>query len=45
MDKLEIDKLRNVSSGLSNVKSKVDKWDIGNLKAAPVDLCSKKWCR
>ena len=36
--KLDIDKLKNVPSGLSNLKSKVDKLDIGKLETAPVDL-------
>ena len=38
MDKLDIDKLKNVPSGLSSLKSKVDKSDIGKLETTPVDL-------
>ena len=30
--------LKNVPSGLSSLKSKVDKLDIGKLETAPVDL-------
>ena len=36
--KLDIDKLKNVSSGLSSLKSKVDRLDIGKLETTPVDL-------
>ena len=35
---LNIDKLQNVPSGSSKVKSKVDKLDIGKLETTPVDL-------
>ena len=38
IDKLDIDKLKNVPSNLSNLKSKVDKLDIGKLETTPVDL-------
>ena len=38
IDKLFIDKLKNVPSGLSSLKSEVDKLDIGKLEIAPVDL-------
>ena len=38
MDELDIDKLKNVTSGLSSLKSKVDKSDIGKLETTPVDL-------
>ena len=38
VDKLDIDKLKNVPSNLSNLKSKVDKLDIGKLETTPVDL-------
>ena len=38
LDKLDIDKLKNVSSKLSNLKSKVDKLDADNLVPVPVDL-------
>ena len=35
---LYIDKLQNVPSSSSKVKSKVDKLDIGKLETTPVDL-------
>ena len=35
---MDIDKLKNVPSNLSSLKSKVDKLDIGKLKSPPVDL-------
>ena len=38
VDKLDIDKLKNVPSNLSNLKSKVDKLDIGKLESTAVDL-------
>ena len=38
VDKLDIDKLKNIPSGVSNLKSKVDKLDIGKLETTPVDL-------
>ena len=38
LDKLDIDKLKNVPSGLSNLKGKVDNLDIGKLEITPVDL-------
>ena len=38
VDKLDIDKLKNVPSGLSNLKSKGDKLDIGKLETTSVDL-------
>ena len=38
VDKLDIDKLKNVPSGLSSSKSKVDKLDIDKLETIPVDL-------
>ena len=37
VDKLDIDKLKNVPTNLSNVKSKVDKLDV-DLSAVTVDL-------
>ena len=39
VDKLDIDKFKNIPSGLSNLKSKVDKLDCGKLESTPVDLC------
>ena len=38
VDKLDIDKLKNVPSNLSNLKSKEDKLDVDKLVSAPVDL-------
>ena len=38
VDKLDIDKLKNVSSGLISLKSKVDKLDVDKLVPVPVDL-------
>ena len=38
VDKLDIDKLKNVPIGLSSLKSKVDKLDIRKLETSPVDL-------
>ena len=38
VDKLDIDKLKNVPTNLNNLKSKVDKLDIDKLVPVPVDL-------
>ena len=38
VDKLDIDKLRNVRTILSKVKLKVDKLDVDKLVPVPVDL-------
>ena len=38
VDKLDIDKLKNVPCCLSSLKSKVDKLDIGKLETTLVDL-------
>ena len=38
MHESDIDKLNNLPSGLSSLKSKVDKLDIGKLETTPVDL-------
>ena len=38
VDKLDIDKLKNVPSGLISLKRKVDKLDVDKLVPAPVDL-------
>ena len=38
VDKLDIDKLKNVPSDLYNLKSKVDKLDSDKLVHVPVDL-------
>ena len=38
VDKLDIDKLENVPTGLNSLKSKVDKLDVDKLVPAPVDL-------
>ena len=49
VDKLDVDKLKNVLTSLSNLKSKIDKLDVDNLVPVPVDLSKisdvvKKWC-
>ena len=36
IDNLDIDKLKNVPSGLGSLKSKVDKLDIWKLETSPV---------
>ena len=38
VDKLDIDKLKNVPTNLNNLKSKVDKLDVDKLVPVPVDL-------
>ena len=38
VDKLNINKLTNVPTSLSNLKTKVDDLDVGKLKTVPVDL-------
>ena len=38
VDKLDVDKYKNVPCGLSSLKRKVDKLDIGKLEATAVDL-------
>ena len=38
VDKLDIDKLKNVPTNLRNLKSKVDKLDVDKLVPVPVDL-------
>ena len=38
VDKLEIDKLKNIPSYLSNLNTKVDKLDIGKLQTYSADL-------
>ena len=37
-DKLYIKKLTNVSTSVNNLKTEVDKLDVGKLKTFPVDL-------
>ena len=39
VDKLDIDKLKNVPTNLSNLKSKVDKLDVDKLLTITVNLC------
>ena len=44
-DQLDIGKLRNLTSGLSNFKSKVDKLDTNELETTPLIYnlrCSKR---
>ena len=46
VNKLDIDKFKNIPSNLSNLGSKLDKLDIGKLETTQVDLskrCVKKW--
>ena len=38
IDKLDIEKLKNVPSNLRNLKSKVNKLDVDKLVTIPVDL-------
>ena len=38
LDKLDIDKLKNLPFNLSNLKSKVDKLDVDKLVPVPADL-------
>ena len=38
VDRLDIDKLKNIPTGLSSLRSKVDKLDIGKSETTPVDL-------
>ena len=38
VDKLDIDKIKNIPSNLNNLKSKKDKLDIHKLVLVPVDL-------
>ena len=38
VDKLDIDKLKNMPTNFKNLKSRVDKLDFENLVPAPVDL-------
>ena len=38
VDKLDIDKLKNVPTNLSKLKTKVDKLDVDKLVSVPVDL-------
>ena len=38
VDKLDINKLVNIPSGLNNLKMKVDDLDVSKLKTVPIDL-------
>ena len=38
VDKVDIDKLKDVPVNLSNLKSNLDKFDVDKLVPAPVDL-------
>ena len=38
VDKLDIDKLKNVPTNLSNLKSKADKLDVDKLVPVPIDF-------
>ena len=41
VDKLDIDKLKNVPSTLSNLESKVDELNVDKLVPVPADLSKK----
>ena len=38
VEKLDIDKLKNIPTSCSNLKSKIDKLDVHKLVPVPVDL-------
>ena len=38
VDKLDINKLVNVTTSLNNLKRKLDDLDVGKLKTVPIDL-------
>ena len=38
VDKLDINKLTNVSTSLYNIKTKIDELNVGKLKSVPEDL-------
>ena len=38
VNKIDINKLKNIPKGLNSLKSKVDKLNFGKLETAPVDL-------
>lgn len=38
VDKIDIDKLEQVPSGLSRLKIKVDKLDVGKLNHVPINM-------
>ena len=44
VDELNIDKLKNILSGLDSFKSKVGKLDVDKLAPVPTDLEIIKWC-
>ena len=44
VNKLDINKLKNVRSNLNNLKSKVDKLDVDKLASAPVELSKLSDC-
>ena len=37
VDKLDVNKLVNVSTSLNNLKTKIDDLDVGKLKTVPID--------
>ena len=39
VDKLDIDKLKNIPTNSNNLKNKVDKLDVHKLISVPVHLC------
>ena len=44
VNKLDIKKLANVLTSLSNLKTKIDDLHVGELKTVPVGLKKIKWC-
>ena len=48
VDNIDVEKLKNVSTNLSNLKSKKDKLNIDSTCSCwfkQAKQCSKKWCR
>ena len=41
IDKLDIDKIENVSNGLGSFKGKTDKLDVDRLTRVPLDFLKK----
>ena len=44
VEKLEIDELASVLTGLNNLNTKVDGLDIGEFKTVAIDLNKTIWC-
>ena len=43
VEKLDSNKLNNVSTGLNNLKTKVNDLEVVKMKTVPVDLKKIKW--